>query len=141
MPARPSRSAGTRATVILLAAVSVVVAALSALLAQSGAINRTPTAVGLLGSASRDSSTATMAVRRPDGSFADQGRTGPVQATAPRMQWDAQSHLLAVLAGTGLALVMAGRAAPAGVRSRQCRSGDRSARHNRGPPGRAVCFA
>lgn len=140
MPARPSRSTGTRATVILLAAVAVVVAALSALLAQSGATNRTPTAVGLLGSATRDSSTASVALRRADGSSADR-RTGTVQASASGVHWDAQSHLLAVLAGTALTLVMAGRVAPSGVRSRQCPSGDRGARHDRGPPGRAVCFA
>ena len=138
MPARPSRSARTRATVILLAAVAAIVAALSALLAQSGATTRTPTAVGLLGSASRDS--AAVAVRRPDGSVADRERSGTVQASDPRMQWDAQTHLLAVLAGSVLALVLAGRV-PGGVRSRRRRSGDRAARHNRGPPGLAVCFA
>ena len=139
MPARPSRSTVARATAVLLAAAALIVAALSSLLTQGGATSRAPTAAGLLGSASRDSGTSALGLRRPDSSVVDRALTGTVRVSVPQSQPD--TFLLGVLAGGLLAFVMVGRALTSAARSCQHSGGISSARCDRGPPARAVCLA
>lgn len=143
MPARPSRPTRPRATALLLAALAVVVAGLSALLVQ-GVAHRPGTGAGALGAPSRDAAATGSATLRRVVAALGEHRSDPASqahASQPDGTAAAGVQLPAALLGASLVLLLAGRAVVTAGQPRRLRGGGCAVPRNRAPPAGAARLA